>query len=247
MSQPPKIILHWLTQSRAHRIVWLLEELELPYELKIYHRTKAYRSPPELRALHPLGRSPVLEVINDGKSKLIVESGHIIQYLVENFDYKKKFAVENADDKEEIEFILHFTEASLQSGLVAILVNNVAKGKAPWGLQFLAGAITGSINKGFYEPQLSENLNFLESKIKQQHELGRKYFVGDKLSEADIILIFPIYSNLFADAQRSDKIFQKPIAELFPHLHKWTQEITKEPKLLKANEVIESLDQSAKL
>ncbi|KAK6465737.1 glutathione S-transferase [Scheffersomyces coipomensis] len=245
----PKFILHWLSQSRAHRIVWLFEELDLPYELKIYKRTKEYRSPPELIKLHPLGRSPVLEIIEDNKSKYIIESGHIIQYLIEKYDRDGKLVPITDDEKEQVGFYLHFGEGTLQPDLVSLLVNNTAKHKAPWGFKFLASQITNGINKGFYEPHLLTNLDFLESKIKAQHELGSKYFVGHKLSGADLILLFPIYANIFSDPKRVSEMFKasKPIEKIYPHLYQWSQDIIKEPKLIKANESISTYDKEAKL
>ncbi|KAK6465736.1 glutathione S-transferase [Scheffersomyces coipomensis] len=244
-----KLILHWLSQSRSQRLVWLLEELEVDYEVKIYNRIDGVYSPPELVALHPLGRSPVLEIITNGKTRYLAESGHIFQYLLENFDPKRKLAPLNDDDKEELGFYLHFAEGTLQPDLVSLVIHYITTTKVPWGFRFLVSMVLGAINKGYYEPHLLASLDFLEGKIKTQHEAGSKYFLGEKVSGADMILYFPIYSNIFSDAERSKSIFATipSVFDRFPHLFQWAQEIVKEPKLIRANKKIAELDPTTKI
>jgi len=128
-----KITLHWLNQSRSHRILWLLEELNVDYELKIYKRQPNMLAPPELKEVHPLGKSPVLEVQAEGLPPIVIaESGAIIEYLLDHYgpDFIPKRYPEGkegqvgAETPEWIRFrhFMHYTEGSLQPNLLLSLV-----------------------------------------------------------------------------------------------------------------------------
>ncbi|MFL6659319.1 MAG: glutathione S-transferase, partial [Massilia sp.] len=101
------IIVHHLNNSRSQRILWLLEELGLDYEIKKYERdAKTMLAPPELRAIHPLGKSPV---ITDGDT-MVAESGAIIEYLVERYGKGRLIPAAGTPDKLRYTYFLHYAE-----------------------------------------------------------------------------------------------------------------------------------------
>ncbi|CAH2355470.1 glutathione S-transferase 1 [[Candida] railenensis] len=236
-----KIILHWLKFSRSHRVLWLLEELNVPYELKLYVRDKEYRAPPELRKIHPLGRSPVLEIYPDGSDTeepvIVAETGYIMSYILENYNPEGKLVPASKKNQELVKYYLYYTEGSLQGLLVSLLVLSKTSERAPWGTRTLAGLVAKGIAKGYYLPEAKSNLDFLEEQLSRQ---PGGYFAGDKLSAADIILSFPIYHNLFSDHKAASERVGQDITKLYPHLNAWSKKIAAEPGLIKADEVIKT-------
>ncbi|RCK64347.1 Glutathione S-transferase 1 [Candida viswanathii] len=235
-----KVIVHWLNYSRSQRVVWLLEELGIPYELKVYLRNKEFKAPKELENIHPLGKSPVIEIVNTttGESKVIPETGHIFSYLLRHHDKSNILNPTDPDQYEEVDYFLHYTEGTLQPNLVALLVHGFAKVKAPFGTRFLMGMLVHGIDSQFYIPNTKKNLAMLDDIIKKQHDKGSKYFVGDKLTAADIILQFPICVNLFENTGAVSRMGAGDLNKEFPNLAKWAADISKEPKLIKANELV---------
>lgn len=222
--------------------------MKLEYELKVYKRTKDYRAPPELSEIHPLGKSPVIEIFKAGKSKPIVlaETGYMIDYLLRNYDTEKRLVPDNEDDRELVSYYLQFAEGTLQPFLVSLLVNNMAKKLAPFGAGFLVNKVVLQINSAYYGPELVKSLDYLENNLKNS---PGKYFVGDKLTGADIILSFPVYENVFSDPQRASEMApgKIDIPTRFPTLKAWSDMISKEPNLVKANEIIKAKMSSSKL
>jgi glutathione S-transferase len=219
--------------------VWLLEELNVPYEIHVYKRTKDFRAPKELDEVHPLGKSPVIEIISsDGERKIIAESGHIFSYMIRHYDKENKLG----GDNEEVDYFLHYTEGSFQWLHVGLLINDIAGQTVPWGVSHLLHGILGIINSYYYIPEVYKNLQFLESILEKQHKENKEYIVGDKLTAADIILSYPV-SNFYVHPEVSARIFGKKFdaREAYPNLYRWYQHIEKQPKLIKANESITNL------
>ncbi|EGW31694.1 glutathione S-transferase [Spathaspora passalidarum NRRL Y-27907] len=239
------IILHWLNASRSQRVVWLLEELKIQYELKFYKRNAFHRAPKELAAVHPLGKSPVIEVVKEGGEKTVIaESGHIFSYLLRHYDHDNHLSPTDPDEKEELDYFLHYAEGTLEPFLVGVHVNEIAKKKAPFGTKFLMGMLVNGINQAYYTPGVASNMDFLEQTMKKQHEKGNKYFVGNKLSAADIILSFPVNSNFFANKEQADSIVGTDISKKWPHLKEWCEVIDKEPLQIQANSKVEKWESS---
>lgn len=215
-------------------------ELNIPFELKVYLRNKEFRAPKELENVHPLGKSPVIEVIDSktGKSEIIAETGHIFNYILSNYDTTNILIPFNRDLQSQVDYFLHYTEGTLQPKLVALMVHGVAKKKAPFGARFLMGLLMGSIDDAFYIPDLKKNLKYLENIIHKQHEKGSKYFVGDKLSGADIILEFPVITNIFQNKRGAEQLGAGDVEKEYPHLNQWAEDIKKEPKYIKAQELV---------
>lgn len=215
------ILIFSLSESRASRIVWLLEELELDYEIKVYKRNLDYLAPDELKKVWPTGMSPVLQIFKNGSTEpyTVAESGHIVGYVIRHYDPKGKLTPTSEDDKELMDYYLHFTEGSLQPHLVSMLVGHMATLRAPWPAGGLVKYITGKMNSEFYLKRLLTNLEFLD---KQLEKKGGGYFVGDKLSGADIILDFPINENIFGNPERLEKVAKNlNPKKKFPNLYKW--------------------------
>lgn len=179
------ITLHHLNNSRSQRILWMLEELGVPYEIKRYQRDpKTMLAPPALKAVHPLGKSPV---ITDGEITL-AESGAIIEYLADRYGDGKLIPAPGTPERLRCNYWLHYAEGSAMPPLLLKLVfNRVRTTPAPFFVKPVAKAIANKVDKSFIDPQLKLHLDYLEGQLDQ-----REWFVGDSLSAADIQLSFPL-------------------------------------------------------
>jgi glutathione S-transferase len=178
------ITVHHLNNSRSQRVLWLLEELELPYEIVRYERdARTLLAPASLRAIHPLGKSPV---ITDGDATL-AESGAILEYLVDTYAKGKLSPPPGTPAHREYRYFLHYAEGSLMPFLVMRLVFNKIKTDAPLVVRPVAKAIAGQVGKRFLDPNLANHLAFLG-----EHLAKREWFAGDAFSAADVQMSFPI-------------------------------------------------------
>ena len=179
------IVVHHLNNSRSQRVLWLLEELGVPYEIKRYERDKkTMLAPPELRAVHPLGKSPV---VTDGDLTL-AESGAIIEYLVER--YGDGCFAPPALTREHLRYRywLHYAEGSLMSPLLLKLVfDKIEETPMPFFIKPIVKAVSGKVKSSFIMPQIQSHLDYLEAEL-----VKSKWFAGDEFSAADIALSFPI-------------------------------------------------------
>lgn len=164
------IIVHHLENSRSQRILWMLEELGLDYEVRRYERNpKTMLAPPELKRVHPLGKSPVIE--DDGV--VIAETGALIEYLVEKADGRLGPPA-HRDAILRYRFFLHYAEGSLMPPLLVMLV-----------IQRLG--LLGRPARGRIQAMIDTHLDYLEREM-----AGREWFVGDALSAADVMMSFPL-------------------------------------------------------
>ncbi len=164
------IIVHHLENSRSQRILWMLEELDLPYEVKRYERnTKTMLAPHELKRVHPLGKSPVIQ---DGDT-VVAETGAIVEYLVEKADGKLGPPA-HRDAIRRYRFFLHYAEGSMMPPLLIMLV----LGRVP---------LFGKRAQARVQPMLDNHLNYLETEL-----ANRDWFVGDDLTAADVMMSFPL-------------------------------------------------------
>ena len=179
------LVLHHLEQSRSQRIAWLLEELGLPYEIKRYRRDpKTFLAPPELSAVHPLGKAPVL--VDDGV--VLIESGAIIEYVIGRYGADSGLRPDAASPEHQAYLtFLHFAEGSMMPPLLLRLIfGRIATG-APALIRPIARAIAAPVEKGFIAPNIARTLDFLEA------ELGKRpWFAGEALTGADIQMSFPV-------------------------------------------------------
>lgn len=232
-----------LDLSRSHRILWLMEILELDYEVKVYLREpKTWRSPKELKAVHPSGKSPVLEIryANGAPDKKLVESGYIIQHLLRHYDPQHLLVPEDPEEQENVDYYLHYAEGTLQPLLVSLLINNVATKIAPMGTKTLAKMVTKAINSGYYATEWKMNMDYLESMLQKN---GTGYFVGNQLTGADIILSFPVYENVFDNEAEVENFVGSKLnlSKTWPHLYAWSQMISEDPIYIKIDEMMEDL------
>ena len=171
--------LHHLENSRSFRIIWLLEELNVDYQLTSYQRNKEFRAPESLKQIHPLGHTPILEV-ND---RPLVESGFIIEYLLKHYDKEQKF--KPADDNEEAweayTFWLHFAEASIMPLLVMRLVFTKVVEKSPLLIKPVSKSIHKQVENNMINSSLTKMLTMMEQQLQDNH-----WFAGDTFSAADI-------------------------------------------------------------
>lgn len=177
------IIVHYLENSRAHRILWLLEELGVPYDINVYRRGGDMRAPESLKAVHPLGKSPVIE--DDGR--VVAESGAIIEYLIETYGGDALRPPAGTDERLRYSYFLHYAEGSAMPLLVMKLIFSKLPSQVPLLLRPIASLIAKGVGAKFLDPQLQDHVAFWES------ELGRDgYFAGAAFSAADIAMSFPI-------------------------------------------------------
>lgn len=163
------IVVHHLNNSRSQRVLWLLEEIGAPYEIKHYQRMSPVPlAPPELKAVHPLGKSPVVTV--DGKT--IAESGAIVELLIERFAADRLAPPRGSDAYVDYIHWLHFSEGSAMLPLMIRLYNSLL-GEA-------AAPLYPRIDS-----EIANHLQYMENAIK-----GRDFFVGEGLTGADIQLSF---------------------------------------------------------
>jgi len=169
------IVVHHLDNSRSQRILWLLEELAIPYEVVRYQRDKATMfAPPELRAVHPLGKSPVIvDRDADGGPRTIAETGAIVEYLVARSGGMLG-ASEETEAALRYRYYLHYAEGSLMPPLLIKLV----LGKIP---------IVGGPAQKRIQPMIDVHLDFVESEL-----ASRPWFTGDTFTAADIMMSFPL-------------------------------------------------------
>ena len=180
------LTVHHLNNSRSQRVLWLLEELGLPYEIVRYQRdAKTMLAPPELRRVHPLGKSPVVTT-DDGLT--LAESGAIIETVIERYGQGRLAPVAGTPEALRFRYWLHFAEGSAMSPLLLKLVfDKIESTKMPFFAKPIAKAIAGKAKSSFVMPNISAQLDYMEA------ELGTsEWFAGDAFSGADIQMSFPI-------------------------------------------------------
>ena len=179
------IVVHHLNNSRSQRVLWLLEELGLDYEIKRYERDrKTMLAPPELRAVHPLGKSPV---ITDGDLTL-AESGAIVEYLVERYGEGCFAPSRQVPEYLRYRYWLHYAEGSLMPPLLLKLVfDKIESSPMPFFVKPIARAISRKAKSSFIMPQITGHLDYLEAELSKA-----QWFVNAEFSAADVQLSFPL-------------------------------------------------------
>lgn len=213
------LTVHYLEGSRAHRIVWLLQELRIPYELTTYARdTKTSLAPASLKKIHPLGKSPV---ITDG-GLVIAESGAIIEYLVEQYGHNwvgdegcNLEPTKGTPEHRQCRFWMHYAEGSLMNWLVMGLVfRRIPTQPMPFFVKPIAKALCEKVIEQLIAPNLQSAQDFIE-----QHLAQHTWFAGEHLSMADFQMGFAVEALLTAGA---------PAAQ-YPHLHAYLSRIQARP------------------
>ncbi|UNU73402.1 glutathione S-transferase [Moraxella nasovis] len=177
------ITLHHLNNSRSFRILWLLEELGLPYTLVKHTRTKSYLAPKAMQKTHFMGKAPIL---TDGE-KTLIESGFIIEYLLRHYDKTHKLKPSDDQTWEQFCFWLHFTEGSLMPNLVMRLVFDKITTQSPFFVRPITKQIQQKIEKLYLNDNITNSLSLLDQTLQNQD-----YVSGDVFSAADIQVHFAI-------------------------------------------------------
>jgi len=178
------IVVHHLNNSRSQRVLWLLEELGLPYEIKPYQRdAQTMLAPPELRAIHPLGKSPV---VTDG-DKVIAETGAIVEYLLETYGQGRLIPAAGTPERLRYTYWLHYAEGSAMTPLLLKLVFTALPNRAPGLMKGLVKAIAAKAQAGFVDPQLKAHVDYWEAELSKS-----EWFAGEAMTGADIMMSFPL-------------------------------------------------------
>ncbi|KIW31045.1 uncharacterized protein PV07_02729 [Cladophialophora immunda] len=202
----PKITLHWLEVSRAHRILFLFEELGVPYQLKTYKRTKERLAPPELKNIHPLGKSPVVTIETSGSTTPVVlaESAAIVEYFCDYYGKSTTLVPtryqEGKDGKigGETEswlryrMFMHYAEGSLMPlMLLSLIVGSIRNAPVPFFIKPITNSVAGKVESSFLQRNMKNHYDFLESQLATSPDAG-DYLCGKDATAADIMLSFPL-------------------------------------------------------
>ncbi len=179
------IVLHHLEKSRSHRILWLMEELGLDYEIKRYARDPdTMRGDPALRELHPLGKSPLLQL--DGT--ILAESAAILETVLDRHGNGRLRPAPDTPEFQHFRYWLHYAEGSLMAPLLVSLVLAQMQGpKVPFIVRPIARALVGAVNANFTNAELERHFAFIE-----QHLAAHDWFAGAEFSGADIQMSYPV-------------------------------------------------------
>ena len=177
------LTVHHLNNSRSQRVLWLLEELGVPYEIVKYQRDpKTNLAPPELEKIHPLGKSPV---ITDG-DVTIAESAVILEYIVEKYGGGKLVPPKDTPNYRRCRYFMHYAEGSLMPFLLLRLITSKIR-KAPFLIRPIAKKISDTVDGLFVGPNLARHVAFLAGELS-----GRDFFAGGELTVADIQMSYPM-------------------------------------------------------
>jgi len=206
------ITVHHLENSRSQRILWLLEELGVDYEIRRYGRDKQTGlAPPELLDVHPLGKAPVITDGND----TIAESGAIIEYLMDKYDDGRLRPAAGSPERQAYNYWLHYAEGSFAPlMLLSLVMGRIEEAPLPFFLKPVARGIAKKVRDGYLGPNVGRNLDFMEATL-----AASPWFCGEEFTAADVQMSFAleaaeVRSNLTAD---------------YPHLARFLETIRSRP------------------
>ena len=211
------IKLHYLNNSRAQRILFMLEEMGVPYETEVFKREKNL-APTSLKNIHPLGKSPV---ITDG-NLTIAESGAIIEYLAEKYGKGTMIPEGEFDDPDVLayKYWIHYAEGSLMPLLVMKLIfDRINNAKMPFFVKPIAKRIVGQVMTSYLAPNIDTHMGYVEN-----HLFSQKWFAGNSFSAADVQMIFPLEAS----------VRQEEIAEKYPNIKAYVERVHARPAYQRA-------------
>ena len=178
------ITVHHLNNSRSQRILWLLEELGVPYEVRRYERdAKTMLAPESLRAVHPLGKSPV---ITEG-SRTVAETGAIVDYILGEYGQGRLIPPEGTEDRLRYTYWLHFAEGSAMPPLVMTLLFSEIPKRMPALVRPVGRMIAKNVQKSFLGPMIEAQLKLMETEVAKGG-----WFAGEAFTAADVMMSFPV-------------------------------------------------------
>jgi glutathione S-transferase len=213
------LTVHHLNNSRSQRVLWLLEELGVPYELKHYQRdAKTMLAPSSLKKVHPLGKSPV--ITDDGQA--IAESGAIIEYVLERYGNGRLAPAPGTPAHLRYRYWLHYAEGSAMPPLVMKLVFvRLKTAPMPFFVRPFARGIADNVLRNFVDPQIRLHLGYMEQELQRS-----AWFAGEELGAADIQMSFPIEAAAVRGGLGAD----------FPRLQAFLERIRARPAYRRAME-----------
>jgi glutathione S-transferase len=179
------VVVHHLNNSRSQRVLWLLEELGVPYEVKRYERdAKTMLAPPELRQVHPLGKSPV--ITDEGQT--LAESGAILEYLAAKYGEGRLTPPAGSPERLRYTYWMHYAEGSAMPPLLLKLVfDRIETAPMPFFIRPVAKGIAGKAKSTFILPNLKTHLDFIEGELAKG-----EWFAGGQFTAADVQMSFPL-------------------------------------------------------
>jgi glutathione S-transferase len=179
------IVVHHLNNSRSQRVLWLLEELGVEYDLRRYQRDPVTMlAPPELKAVHPLGKSPV---VMDGNLTL-AESGAIVEYIADRYGGGRLARPHDSPERVGYIYWLHYAEGSaMPPQLLKLIFDRVVAAPMPFFVRPILRKVHANVMRMFIGPQLQLHLDYLESQL-----AAAPWFCGAEFSAADIQMSFPL-------------------------------------------------------
>ena len=214
-----RLIVHHLEQSRSHRIVWMMEELGVDYDMVEHKRhPKTKRAGKELRDIHPLGKAPMV-VLPDGA--VLAESGAILEELVELYGPQLRPIATDVEQMRRYRYFMHYAEGSLMPPLlVKLILSMLSKPPVPAIARPITRGIAAAVDKQFTDPEIELQLRFLDGEL-----ASRTYVCGDLFTAADIQLSFP----LDAGASRAD-------LSRYPNVGRYLERLRARPAWQRATE-----------
>ncbi|KAI0468286.1 putative glutathione S-transferase [Xylaria cf. heliscus] len=251
-----KVKLYWLEQSRAQNIIWLLEELKIDYEIEVFRRGSDMFAPPELKKIHPIGKSPLVSVTPPGSSSkpiVLAESGFIAQYLSEHFGHETTMMPKRWKDGQEgkaggeteewlrWQHLLHFVEGSFMSTLMmAVAIGMLKSDKVPFFIRPITRSVANQVLSSFVMPNLKSLLAFLETQLETS---GGDFLCGKNLTSADVLISF----GLVSAKDRLKDFGSWPAGgpkSVYPKLYAYIARLESEPGYKRSFEKIKEIDSS---
>ncbi|TFA97912.1 Glutathione S-transferase 1 [Trichoderma ghanense] len=273
--QQPQVTLHCipvslrLNRSRSQSLLWLLEELKVKFDIKIYHRTEQFLAPPELEQVHPLGKSPVVVITppppstsssssSDGQQQqppiVLAESGHMAQYLCEHFPEGRRLVPQKWKPGMEgklggeteawlrNQYFLHYSEGSLMPYLVlSLVIGRLKQPPVPFFIRPITSAVANRILSSYIFPNIHRHIRFLDQQLRTS---GGRYICCDHLTPADIILSFPLFEARGSLDSMGEWQGGSWKAE-FPRVREYVDLLESEDGYKKSTETIRRLEGSA--
>lgn len=179
------IVVHHLENSRSQRVLWLLEELSVDYDVQRYERDKQTSlAPPALKKVHPLGKSPII----DDNGIVVAETGAIIEYIVEAYGGGRLIPAPGTQARRQYTYWLHFAEGSAMSQLLLkLFFSRIKEVKMPFFAKPIAKNIADRVLNGYVDPNITAQLDYIESVLEKS-----TWFAGDEMTAADIQMSFPL-------------------------------------------------------
>ncbi|KAF4616332.1 hypothetical protein D9613_008635 [Agrocybe pediades] len=216
------LTVHHLNNSRSQRVLWLLEELGTPYEIKKYERTPQQRAPPELLAISPLGKSPV---ITDG-SVTLAESGAIVEYLIGKYGNGK--AVPTDSGYLDNLYFTHYAEGSFMPIVTQKYIFDFIPKQAPFFIRPILSLVFGQLDKQFVQPEMTKHLTLIEAHLSKSQSVW--FAGGAEPTAADYQMAFPLEALVaytpgsvgpsikkFVDAVHSREAYSKALEKGGPY------------------------------